>query len=263
MDCDEDSMNTETIDSSFQQNNSYSFSTGPRQRFVTPSKIGKRLRTQQTYRVKQLPIIRMVESLDRTELQKLLDNICQKHPSIVEEISSLVPRVTTNSALEILNNHMNHIYNCLPYRGDQRGDYAYLRVRPAIEEFLSALSDYTCHFLPPNEAQPSNTLAYLDGATSLLHRLPDWDNIINNHNKHMVYEELTSAWILTIREACKKANGMTLAYGGWKQKLEKHNELSGNRLEGALAVLAEELSWLGDDDKTINGPFMLAAPVSQ
>lgn len=196
-----------------------------------------------------LPISRLIETLDRKGLQSLIESACQANPAVASEISSMAPRITVSSAIEILKSHLETIYSQMPYaagrgQSDSRSDYVYLRVKSYIDEFLSAFADYTTHFLPPNESQPSNTLAFLDSATHLLHNLPTWTSGINNHQKNMAYEELNSAWILATKEASKKANGLGLAHGGWEHKLAKHNEESENRLKHAVNYMNQELSWL-------------------
>lgn len=213
---------------------------------ATPTR-SKRARMSNGHGLHGLPISRLIETLDRKGLQNLIESACQANPAVAAQISATAPRVTVDSAVQNLRSYLQAVYTHLPYTGkggDDRNDYAYLRVRGYIEEFLSAFADYTSHFLPPNESQPSNTLAFLDNATSLLHNLPVWTDGINNHQRNMAYEELNSAWIFAIKEASKKANGLGLAHGGWEHKLARHNEASNNRLQSALNYLNQELSWL-------------------
>ena len=207
------------------------------------SRIKKRARVQ-NIASRPLPISRLVETLDKLGLENLISTLCQSHPELTHEIISLTPKITVNSSLDTLKNRLDAVFLGLPYKGDQQGDYAYLRVKPAVNEFLSALADYTAHFLPPNEQQLSNSLAFLDGATSLLHKLPTWNNPMNNHSKNTAYDEISQAWILTLTEASKRSNGLGLAYGGWEQKLAHHNDMSGHSLNAALSFIRQELAWL-------------------
>lgn len=108
---------------------------------------------------------------------------------------------------------------------------------------LEALKDYTPQFLPPHEAQSTVSLSYLDGATQVIHRLPEWDSFSHNRHKQEAYEEIARAWSLVLREAVKKGAGIQLQYGGWDQKLIRHNELSGGRLAEALSDLKSSLGW--------------------
>lgn len=213
------------------------------------SRIKKRARVNQVAS-RPLPVSRLVETLDKLALEGLISTLCQNHPELLAEISHLTPKITVNTSLDTLKNRLDAVFLGLPYKGDQQGDYAYLRVKPAVDEFLSALADYTAHFLPPNEPQLSNSLAFLDGATSLLHKLPSWSNPLNNLAKTTAYDGISQAWILTLEEASKRFNGLGLAYGAWEQKLAQHNETSNHRLSASLACIRQELAWLETSDPT-------------
>lgn len=51
--------------------------------------------------------------------------------------------------------------------------------------------------------------------------------------------------MLVIREAAKRGGGIQLQYGGWDQKLAKHNETSGGKLQDAVNELRNSLGWMG------------------
>lgn len=112
-------------------------------------------------------------------------------------------------------------------------------------DMFDALKDYTPHFLPPNELQPGVSLSFLDEVTNLLHRLPNWQSYHNDRHKAEAYEEMAKAWALVIREAAKKGAGIQLQYQGWDQKLAKHNEMSGGKMEEAMQELRTSLGWIG------------------
>lgn len=235
----------DSFSNSFQQHHQQlSTASAPRYRtVVTPPSISKRPRLHPVSG-KHLPVGRVLESLDRKGLQNLIEQICQSHPYLVSELTNLAPKVTVSTSIENLKTHLHAVYNALPYKGDQRGDYAYLRVRPYIEEFLSALTDYTSNFLPPHEGQPSNSLEFLDSATHLLNQLPVWTNPLNNHSRNVAYEDINTAWIVAIKEAVKRNNGLGLAHGGWEDKINKHNQNCGDKLLGAVNCILQELSWM-------------------
>ncbi|CAI4215370.1 unnamed protein product [Parascedosporium putredinis] len=104
--------------------------------------------------------------------------------------------------------------------------------------------------LPPPSVvkQPlaSASLQYLDGATKVIHALPDWDSQSHRHHKDNAYEEIAKAWALVISEAAKRGGGFVLHSGGWDQRLARHNELSGNRLEAAINAMASSVGWIGN-----------------
>lgn len=205
-----------------------------------PHRTIKKLRSN-VVQGRPLPLSRLLESVDTQALRNMLQSMCDRHPELAKEVAELAPRPTVQSALETLRNYENSYRAAFPYGGSPAGDYAHNRVRPAMMELLDALSDYTPHFLPPNEGQTAVSLSFLDGATEMVHRLPDWDNPLHNQPKQTAYEEIGKAWILVIQEAAKRGAGICLQYGGWETKLARHNEHSGGRLDQAVAQMRQTL----------------------
>lgn len=186
-----------------------------------------------------LPVSRLVETLDRHQLENLMVTLCQSHPALATEVSRMAgPTVTVASAHELLKSKLEAIFLGLPYKGDQQNDYAFHRVKPLVDDFLSALGDFMAHFLPPNESQIYNSLAFLEGATTYLHRLPTWSREGNNLAKFRMFKELESAWVLVFGEIMRQSNGMlSLAYESWVQKVRHLNEITDNRLEQVINYL--------------------------
>lgn len=214
----------------------------------------KKMRNSVTSR--PLPLSRVLETVDIDTLKNMLKTVCEKHPELVSEVSALAPRPTVSSALSTLRTYEATYQATFPYGGNSTGDYAHNRVRPAVVDLLEALSDYTPHFLPPNEIQASTSLLFLDGATEIIHRLPDWDNAINNHPKQIAYEEITKAWVLVTQEAAKRGAGISLQYGGWDMKLSKHDERSGGMMQPAVVQMKQTTGWMsenGGSGKRVNG----------
>lgn len=56
-----------------------------------------------------------------------------------------------------------------------------------------------------------------------------------------------------IREAAKRGGGIQLQYGSWDQKLAKHNQTSGGKLQGAVNELGQRLGWMGGSDTPSQG----------
>ncbi|KAF1849735.1 tethering factor for nuclear proteasome sts1 [Cucurbitaria berberidis CBS 394.84] len=205
----------------------------------------KRMRTNMSGR--PLPLPRLLETLNADEMRNLLQSICQRHPDIGHEVVSTAPRPSIQSTLEVLSKYETSFQAAFPFGGRSSSDYAYNRVRQQLIELLDALKDFTPHFLPPNEQQPATSLAFLDGVTDIIHRLPDWDTYQHNRHKQEAYEEMAKAWAIVIREAAKKAGGIQLQYGGWDQKIAKHNEVSGGKMQEAVNELRGGLGWMGAD----------------
>ncbi|KAH7125268.1 tethering factor for nuclear proteasome sts1 [Dendryphion nanum] len=212
-----------------------------------PRHYTKRIRTNVSGR--PLPLPRLLETLSADEMRHLLQSICDRHPDIGTEVVTTAPRPSVQSTLETMSKYESSFQAAFPL-GRGSSDYAYNRVRQQLIELLDALKDFTPHFLPPNEAQPATSLTFLDGATEIIHRLPDWDTYQHNRHKQEAYEEIAKAWAAVIREAAKKAGGIQLQYGGWDQKIAKHNEIAGGRMQEAMQELRGSLNWMGGDAPT-------------
>ncbi|KAL8871177.1 MAG: hypothetical protein Q9174_002935 [Haloplaca sp. 1 TL-2023] len=213
------------------------------QRPLPPSRTAKRQRSGVAGRPLSLP--RLLETLDADSLRGVLESVCQRHPGLGTEIEHTAPRPSVGSALAVLKKYESILQSSFPFGGNPNSDYAYNRVRPALINLLEALTDFTPHFLPPNEPQASQSLAFLDSATDLVHRLPDWSTFQHRLHKHNTYDEISKAWTLVIQEAGKRAGGIHIQYGGWDQKLTKHNQESGGKLQEAVEEMNKHLGWMG------------------
>ena len=203
----------------------------------------KRARADVVGRPLALP--RLLETLDTESLRNVLQSICTRHPSIGTEVANTAPKPSVSSALSVLKNYESALRSSFPFGDDMGSDYAYNRVRQALMNLLDALADFTPHFLPPNETQATQALGFLDGATEIIHRLPEWNSYQNNLHKQNAYEEISQAWILVIREAAKRAGGMQLQYGGWDEKIVKHNQQARGKLQGTVDELQANIGWMG------------------
>lgn len=197
-----------------------------------------------------LALPRLLETLDAESLRGVLQSICTRHPGIGTEVEQTAPRPSVSSALTVLKNYEAALQSSFPFGGDSTSDYAYNRVRQPLMNLLDALADFTPHFLPPNESQASQSLAFLDGATNIIHRLPNWNSFQNNLHKQNAYEEISGAWTLAIREAAKRAGGMQLQYGGWDQKISKHNQEANGKLQEAVTEVTAIIGWMGGVPQT-------------
>lgn len=179
--------------------------------------------------------------------------MCERHPELSDEVVHTAPRPSVASTLQVLRNYQSTLQSSFPLGGNPASDYAYNRVRQPLTNLLEALSDFTPHFLPPHEQQTSTSLSYLDVATDIVHALPRWSTPQNNLERDAAYDEICRAWILVIKEAAKRGGGIQLQYGGWDQKLAKHNQNSGGKLQAAVHELGSILGWMGGSDAQGHG----------
>lgn len=211
-------------------------------RLPQPISARKRIRPNLTGR--PLTVDRLLETLDRDSLRSILRTIADRNPVLRDEIIHLSPRPSIASTLEVLRQYHSKLLDAFPLDPNPRSDYTYDRVRPQWADLLNALTDFTPHFLPPYESQPSTSLPYLDGVTQIIHELPEWDTRQYNLAKQNAYEEISRAWSSVIQEAAKRAGGIQLQYGGWEEKLRIHNQKSGGLMQEAYDELMNALGWL-------------------
>ncbi|KAI1629835.1 Cut8 six-helix bundle-domain-containing protein [Exophiala viscosa] len=208
---------------------------------LTPS---SRKRVRPNLAGRPLSVDRLLETLDKDSLRSVLKTLCDRNPGLREEVMQVSPRPSIQSTLQVLRQYYDRLMQSFPLDPNPRSDYSYDRVRPQWHDLLEALTDFTPHFLPPNEQQSSTSLEYLDEVTRIIHDLPEWDNQSFNLAKQNAYEEISRAWASVIKEASKRGGGIQLQYSGWEEKLRGHNSKSGGRLREAYEALVDALGWL-------------------
>ena len=191
-----------------------------------------------------LTVDRLLETLDRDSLRSVLQTLAARNPQLGDEIMQAAPRPSVTSTLEVLQKYLDRLRSAFPLDPNPRSEYSFDRVRPQWNDLLDALTDFTPHFLPPNESQSVNSLQYLDGVTQIIHELPEWDTPQHNLAKQNAYEEIARAWATVIKEAAKRGGGIHLQYGDWEVKLSVHNQKSGGLMQEAYDALATSLGWL-------------------
>lgn len=196
-----------------------------------------------------LPLPRLLETLDSTQLRAVLQAICERRADIQEEVLSGAPRPTAANSLQVLDSYRQTLTEAMPY-GHSSSDYAYYRVKQPLAALVNAIMDFTPQYLPPIENQASISLVYLDGVTKIAHSMPHWDSQTYRHHKDHVYDELAKAWTMVISEAAKRGGGFTLHNEGWAEVLAKHNEQAGGRLQPAVHALANHVGWMNSDQNS-------------
>lgn len=191
-----------------------------------------------------LTVDRLLETLDRDSLRSVLKTLSERNPQLRDEILHIAPRPSINSTLEVLQGYLQKLRNAFPLDPNPRSDYSYDRVKPQWNELSNALTDFTPHFLPPNESQSFTSLEYLDGVTDIIHELPEWDTPQYNHSKQEAYDSISRAWATVIKEASKRGGGFHLERHGWEQKIRTHYQKSGGLMQEAYDELGNALGWL-------------------
>ncbi|KAI0100192.1 hypothetical protein GGR51DRAFT_551674 [Nemania sp. FL0031] len=215
--------------------------------FIRPS---KRVRSSDPTG-RPLSLSRLLETLDVTQLRTVLQTICERQPDICEEVVKGAPRPSVECALQVLSEYQARLQEAFPYGGSS-SDYTYFRVKQPLIALLDALADFTPQYLPPNEPQAAVSLQFLDGATKLIHSLPEWESQGYRHHKENAYDEISKAWAFVITEASKKGAGFALHSDGWDQTLAKHNQQAGGRLHSAMSAMAANVGWV--DGNSNAGP---------
>lgn len=195
-----------------------------------------------------LSLPRLLETLDAQSMRAVLQTICERHPDIGAEVVSSAPRPAVEATLKVLAEYQEKLREAFPFGGNAGSDYAYNRVKQPLIDLINALTDFTPHYLPPNELSDNISLGYLDSVTKVVHDLPEWDSQSHKHHKDDAYDEISRAWALVVSEASKRGGGFGLHSAGWDQRLSKHNEQSGGRMQVAVNALGANLGWMGGNN---------------
>lgn len=201
-----------------------------------------------------LSLPRLLETFDAQSLRSVLQTICERRPDIGAEVVSSAPRPSVESTVKVLGEYQEKLRDAFPFGGNPGSDYAYNRVRQPLMALIDALVDFTPHYLPPHENSTTVSLEYLDSVTKLVHDLPEWDSQSHRHHKDDAYDEVSRAWALVIAEASKRGGGFGLHSAGWDQRLSKHNEQSGGKLQTAVNALGSNLGWMGGNNISAGDP---------
>ncbi|KAF9429532.1 Tethering factor for nuclear proteasome sts1 [Podila epigama] len=209
----------------------------------------KRIRTSAEHVSKSKSVNKLIATLNVSQLVNLISTMVESHPSLAEEIAELVPRPTVSSVETLLSSLETKLQDAFPYTkwGPGRDDYSFNRVRPALEEFVETLIDYTSHFTSPPEF-PTTSFAFLHIATEFAHRLPVWDNAIHNEHKTELMKTLSEYWIKAIQDASSKLEDGKM-YGQktvreWAEHLQQHNIKSQGQFAGAIEEFKSKLGWI-------------------
>ncbi|KAF9963695.1 Tethering factor for nuclear proteasome sts1 [Modicella reniformis] len=209
----------------------------------------KRVRTTAELVSKKKSVSKLIATLSTSQLINLVGTLVDSHPSLVDDIVNLVPNPTVASVQPLLSTLETKLQEAFPYTkwGPGRDDYSFNRVKPALEELVETLMDYTNHFTSPSEF-PTTSFSFLHIATEVCHRLPNWDNVANNEPKKNLYKSLEEYWIKAIRDASNKLDEGRM-YGQmtvqeWAKNLQEHNITSHGMFSSAIEEFKSKLGWI-------------------
>lgn len=210
----------------------------------------KRARTDD--RGRPLPLSRLLETMDVEVLRDILTRACEASPHLTTEVQKAAPKPTVTNALAVIRGYERRFEELFPYGGSKTSPYAYDRVKQPFLLLLEALGDFTSNFLPPVETQIATTLQYLDGATNILHRIPNFESAQHSTHKTNAYESIAKAWCVALKEAEKRGGGIQITNNGWDKRLMRHYEVAGQPLGPAIQELQKVTSWGNSDDRVQN-----------
>ncbi|CAN3371132.1 tethering factor for nuclear proteasome Sts1p [Diutina catenulata] len=190
----------------------------------------------------RLPVARMMEVMDRDQLQRMLGELMHHHPEIEDTIvHRIAPRPRVDDCIELLRQKLADVGAHLPYKCDHESDYSYLRVKPRISELLQTMSDFVLHFLPPVETDVCNSLAFLEAATSVLDDLPNFTSLEFQFTRQTAYEQLANTWMLVVScdgdDASQAAKARQLTKMAVLDRLSRHNVFARGKFDAVIEFL--------------------------
>lgn len=208
-----------------------------------------------------LPVNRLVELLDQSQLRNILEAVMAQHPEVALTVQKCATKPTPEAVIVLIQEKAAQIAAHLPYKCDVESDYSYIRVKPFLTEFLDCISDFILDLLPPMESVLSSSCFILHTITTLLHELPNFSNNEYQYTKAIAYQQLATLWLTLLsrhqriedRES-EDANALsanspepplewlkTVENMKLLEHLEKHNEASEGKFAAVVEFLRVEL----------------------
>lgn len=216
----------------------------------------------------QLPVTRLIETLNHKSLQDLIITLLETHPILNETIKNFKLEVHLDSSMKLVQEKYNNIAKNLPYKCEIQSDYSYLRVKPYLNDFLNCVFDFVLHFLTSNESDILKKFFFLNFVTYLIHDLPDFTNSEFKYIKQNTYDQLSNIWLtllnqinLSTNETQKKKNDFSSQYfysnnKSYHSSINPSNQINAKNL--SLFKLIKNLNLeekLTDHNNFSNGKF--------
>lgn len=192
----------------------------------------------------KLPLHRIIETLDKENLQKLINNLVTENPELTSKIIESSPDVTINDALSELKRKLDLILINIPYKVEETSDYSFLRVKPFVDDFFQSLSDYSLHFIPPVENDLTISLSFLKRFLSeIFYKLPKFSAVEFKYFHNLTVEKFNLIFETNLNQFLseKKQNLLLLINENWIDDFKKINELNGNNFSRIEHFLQDEI----------------------
>ncbi|KXS09171.1 hypothetical protein M427DRAFT_64633 [Gonapodya prolifera JEL478] len=199
-------------------------------------------------------------NLEKPDLLNILSQLLRSNPQLTPQISALLPLPTIQSTTSLLATLEKRLSDAFPYSkfGQDRSDYSFNRVRPVLTELKQSILHYLLHFTNPasypehiRHEFPATSMSYIHIATTLVHRLPRWDNPERNAEfRTSIYDRLGRALRETVAEISRLvADGKVFGAGTvseWGKTIASHSEQVGGAhgFGEALYEFKANLGWL-------------------
>lgn len=192
-----------------------------------------------------LPIQRGLELMSKEQLQNVLMEVLKDHPQTQQMVSSRIMgfNFSIEKCSELLKTKLEALYGSVPYSRSYEmnslDDYAFVRMKPYILEFLNCLIDCILDQIPPRVENLHTSLKFLDECTDMVTHLPRFQLASNNYYYDKCLEQVSYVWCTVIehiaRDVIMAFNDEALL-GSWVQKLEVYNDLSNGMLSRPLQL---------------------------
>lgn len=190
-----------------------------------------------------LPVERSLELMEKSQLQDVILGLLNVHPQISQYLNSKISQFSFSNEkrLESLRYKLQEIYSNIPYNKDylnniktQLDDYAFVRLKPLILEFLNCLTDYILNNIPPRTNNLQESLLFLDLCTEMVTQLPRFQLPSNNYYYDKCLEQLSCIWCTLIEHISKDDSVLFFndksAIIDIYEKLKNYNNISNNLL---------------------------------
>ena len=205
-----------------------------------------------------LPMPRSLELMDKAQLQNVIMDLVNVHPQVSQYLQSSISQYSFSNEkrLQALRHKLQAVYAAVPYnrnyandRSAQLDDYAFVRIKPLVLEFLNCLTDYILAAIPPRATNIHESLVFLDACTEMVTELPRFQLPSNNYYNDKCLEQLSYIWCTLIEHmthqedtgaaaaAASTYPGLLLQADSICEKLQIYNTKANNLLARPIQLL--------------------------